>query len=452
MNRVATETALERDLSRFVRSACAAWNAVGVQFLVMRNYEALPRHIANDIDVLVSPSQRRLAEATLIEAARSVGYEFHHRAEFTPTCLFFHDTATLQQVQVDLFGSLGLRTLEFLSVSEVLERRIHKDCFAVPHPLDEATLNLLTRLLYQNHIKQDYRPGILAAFNAAPDEARRLLEPAFGSRHAAFLVASVQSQSWKKIEHSGGTLRRALLWRQMLRHPIRTVSVMVRDVWRIVRRFVRPPGLSVVLLGADGSGKSTVAEAVIKNLQHTFACDKGLEIHWKPTVFFRKRRANRPPTTDPHAKPPRGPIASLVLLGYHWLEFFCGAMLQSLPVRFRNGLVMIDRHYYDFLVDPRRYRLIAPQWAVRLGAALLPKPDLVFLLDAPPEVLQSRKQEVPHAETKRQCKAFLELVRSLSNGRVVDVTQSPEDVACEITAIIFGQLEARCRERRPRQP
>ena len=85
---------------------------------------------------------------------------------------------------------------------------------------------------------------------------------------------------------------------------------------------------------------------------------------------------------------------------------------------FRGGLVLIDRFYYDFFVDQRRYRLRVPQSIVRLGHFFLKKPDLVVLLDAPAEVLQSRKQEVPLAETERQRTAYRALVRGLRNGRV----------------------------------
>jgi thymidylate kinase len=112
-------------------------------------------------------------------------------------------------------------------------------------------------------------------------------------------------------------------------------------------------------------------------------------------------------------------------------------------VRFRNGLVIIDRHYYDFRVDPRRYRINAPDWAVWLGGVLLPKPDLVFLLDAPTEVLQSRKQEVPVAETERQRNAFLALVKPMKNGHVMDASRPPEAVASSVVQTVLEYLTAR---------
>jgi thymidylate kinase len=104
----------------------------------------------------------------------------------------------------------------------------------------------------------------------------------------------------------------------------------------------------------------------------------------------------------------------------HWIEFFAGSHLRIRPVTFRGGLVLIGRYYYDFLVDQRRYRLHVPKGLVRLGLAFLKKPDLILLLDAPADVLQSRKQEVDFAETARQRDAYLAMVKSLPNGRVIN--------------------------------
>jgi thymidylate kinase len=129
------------------------------------------------------------------------------------------------------------------------------------------------------------------------------------------------------------------------------------------------------------------------------------------------------------------------------LEFFLGSHLRLRPITFRGDLVLIDRYYYDFFVDQRRYRLRVPQAVVRLGRFFLKSPDLVFLLDAPAEVLQKRKQEVPLAETERQCTAYLELVRGLGNGRVVDSTQPLEKVGADISRAILDFMAERTKRR-----
>jgi thymidylate kinase len=63
------------------------------------------------------------------------------------------------------------------------------------------------------------------------------------------------------------------------------------------------------------------------------------------------------------------------------------------------------------------------------------------------EVLQSRKQEVPPAETQRQRMAYLELVRGLACGRIIDAAQPPEKVAAQIERVILDFLAQRTSRR-----
>src|SRR5690606_35545782 len=109
------------------------WQSEKIVFLVLRNYEGLPHRIGNDIDVLVSPKQLQQAEAILIRVAEEIGYQLHNRAEFSPVSLFFFHPESCEQVQFDLFYKLVWRGLHFISTSEVLERRVAKSAFFVPH-------------------------------------------------------------------------------------------------------------------------------------------------------------------------------------------------------------------------------------------------------------------------------------------------------------------------------
>jgi len=118
-----------------------------------------------------------------------------------------------------------------------------------------------------------------------------------------------------------------------------------------------------------------------------------------------------------------------------------------MPISFKGGLVLIDRYYFDFFVDQKRYRLKVPLWLVRVGYLFVKKPDLVLLLDAPAEVLQARKQEVAFFETQRQCGAYRDVIGELDNGRVIDATQEPEKVAKDIVSTVLEFMTARCSKR-----
>ena len=116
---------------------------------------------------------------------------------------------------------------------------------------------------------------------------------------------------------------------------------------------------------------------------------------------------------------------------------------------FRNGLVLVDRYHYDFIVDPKRFRLAGAPRLTRLLFRLLPAPDLVFLLAAPPEVLHSRKQEVPVAETKRQCDAYQAIVSTLPQGNIIDATKPPDEVAANVLRRVLEFMTARQKRRNP---
>jgi thymidylate kinase len=97
-----------------------------------------------------------------------------------------------------------------------------------------------------------------------------------------------------------------------------------------------------------------------------------------------------------------------------------------------------------------RYRYGGPTWLLRLIWRLSPKPDLVVLLDAPAEILQARKQELPLAETARQCALYLSLVRVMKNGRIVDATRPRAQVTDAVVDLVLQHLATRAAKHRQR--
>ncbi len=437
----------QQEIGQLVTAVFRAWNDAGIKFLVLRNYEQLPNFTSNDIDVLVAPAQIHHAEHTLVAAAQSAGFRLHNRAEFATLALYFSDPKTNLQAHFDLFTALKWRSFDFIGCERFLDRRRARDSFAVPASADEAVTNLLAFMIYTGRVKDKYKAAITAGFRAEAEAATQLLAETYGEAHAMEMVAAGAQEKWEDLESRTPALRRALILRQVFGKPFHTLNSFITDAARLARRFISPPGLTVVLCGADGSGKSTAGKAIVEGLSGTFSPQKGRFFHWKPALFSRKRQAGRGPATDPHGKPVRNSIASLGYFAFHWLEFFLGSHTVIRPVTFRGGLVLIDRYYYDFFVDQRRYRLRVPDFIVRLGHVFIKKPDLVLLLDAPAEVLQRRKQEVAPVETQRQCEAYRALMNGLPNGRIIAASQPAEKVAADINRTILEFLAERTKKR-----
>ena len=431
------------DFSNFVVATFTRWQLAQLPFVILRNYEELPRATGHDVDVLVPRCRMAEAESILLAAAREAGFHLSNRAKFSPVSLFFFNPDTLSQAQFDLFHTLNWRGLTLLPARSVLNWRVERGLFAIPHPIHEAINNLMGRQIYHGYVKDKYKDFIRATFTKYPQETETKLRRMAGRKVAEKITTAVLDQKWEDVEAQTRPLRRGLAFQRLINRPIETPLQILSDIIRLTGRVLRPPGASIVLLGADGSGKSSVAKRLLDELHGTFYKDKSLHVHWKPSVFFRKRRSERAPTTDPHGQPTRGWLASQLVLLYHWLEYFVGGVLQFLPVLFRCGMVLIERHHYDFLVDPRRYRLQPPCALIRFAFRCLPKPDLVFVLDAPPELFQARKPEVTLEESRRQREAYLSLAARMPNARVIDGTQPLDLVVADIVREALTHLEKR---------
>jgi thymidylate kinase len=191
----------------------------------------------------------------------------------------------------------------------------------------------------------------------------------------------------------------------------------------------------VVVVGPDGAGKSALARALVE--RHAGAAR---QLHWRPEVLPRigslVGRAGGDPA-EPHADPPRPRAVSTVFLLYYWLDFFLGWWIVIRPAVDRGELVVMERGWYDFAVDPRRYRLNVSPRLVRLLGRLLPSPGVVLVLDADERTLLERKRELPADELARQRGAWREMrFRRSTRAIVVDASMAFADVLDAARAVI----------------
>lgn len=191
------------------------------------------------------------------------------------------------------------------------------------------------------------------------------------------------------------------------------------------RRRRRPPGAVIVVAGPDGSGKTLVAEHLV-----SVARQRGPVLHLRHRPHLLHGASHHDgPVTEPHAQAAyTRPLAILKLL-YVFLDYALGWMLRIGPARRAGGTIILERGWWDMIVDPLRYRLVPLPRLHRLLAALLPKPDRIIVLDAPTEVLLARKAELPAPELERQRAAWRELATDLENVTLWDATRPAQEVA-----------------------
>lgn len=186
----------------------------------------------------------------------------------------------------------------------------------------------------------------------------------------------------------------------------------------------------IAFLGCDGSGKSTIIARIEQQLKQA-----GHEVrrgHWRPDPLDAGRDTPSQ-VEDPHGIPPRGALTSIAKLGWLWLSWWMG-WLRGYGRSDRTGYLLFDRYHADLLVDPQRYRYGGPMALARIATAMMPQPDVVIFLDAEPDTLHSRKQEVPPKALAHSRKRYLALCQTHQRFHVIDASHPVDEVVSQVSA------------------
>jgi hypothetical protein len=279
----------------------------------------------------------------------------------------------------------------------------------------------------------DVAAGNIDAFSDA-------LRGLFGRRLAADLAEAVAG----RVAPGDSVWRRARRARAiaLFRRPDRAARLAVLHLRRVAERLAHPTGFYVVVVGPDGAGKSTLAAALPKSCVGLFR--RTLSVHWRPGVLPRPGSIlGRAPAeaSRPHAQPPHGPALSSLLVLYYWLDFTLGGLVRWFPLRWRSGLIVVERGWWDMIVDPARYRLSRSTWLLRTLGRAIPHPDLVLVLDGSPEEIHRRKPELTPEVIASQSSAWATAVPRRS--RVAVLTGDEEFAISAARDSIVQALEAR---------
>ncbi len=416
-------------------------------YCILAGYEGLPDRFDTDIDFMVSQEDFDRMPRIIEEVARRTGtrlfqaidHELTGRAYFLGSV----DGPSLTIVQPDCAADYRHFGLRWLPAKEVLAaRRRHPSGFYIPSIAHEFAYSLIKRLNKRSFNREHgYRLHRLYVEDRI--ECGRMIARFCRGPQGSAIVRMASANDWTEMYNSLEPFRAAMM-RSRKEEFTEWLKAFPKRAVHVLKRIFQPTGCWIALTGPDGAGKSLVLNAVAREFAPSFRTVRGF--HLRPGLIGR-RPLNQGPVTNPHGSPPRGKVASFAKVVDLWLDYVMGYLVRILPGVIRTELVLFDRCFYDLLVDSKRIRYGGPPWLLRAGARLAPRPDLVILLDAPAEVLRSRKQEVPPAEAARQRGAYLELARSLPSAVVVDATQPADDVVHDALAAILDHLSRRTRKR-----
>jgi thymidylate kinase len=223
---------------------------------------------------------------------------------------------------------------------------------------------------------------------------------------------------------------------------------------------------TIALVGPDGAGKTTISQQILATLpMRVKYLYMGVNVdssnRMLPTTrwaaYFKRKMGEK---TGGEPAPARSGSTSKSILKRAFASVRSGLRLvnrlgeesyrQCLTWFYllRGNIVLYDRHfffdYYAYDIAPtRENRPLHRRIHGYFLQHVLPKPDLVIYLDAPAEVLFSRKGEGTVADLERRRQEYLQARGQVRRFEVVDATQSMDQVTKEVASLIWKYHESR---------
>ena len=414
----------------------------GVRYCVLHGWERLPEVSRGDVDLAVHPEDRRKLRP-VFRGLIAHGFRLVQCLNYAPACYYFvfawTEPSGLGAQAIDVVFEHRRHGLAFDTSDKLVAGRQRERTFWVASPANQFRY-LLIKKVHKGELPahQALRLKVLVdelGQQSAEHIATQLVGVAGGRK-------IVEACRRGEIAPLVRTFRSRLFWTAVLTNPLNPLLGAWEEILRMHRRWVQPTGVLVALLGPDGSGKSTLGTRLLDRPTAAFRRTKFF--HWRPAVLRRRKAAGA--VTDPHGRPQHSTVRSTLWLGFQLLDYWIGYALVVRPLLARSGLVIFDRYVDDLLVDQKRYRCRAPLWMVRLARQLTPRPDLLLVMDAPTDIVRSRKQEVSEAESQRQQAQYRALGQS---AHLIDASLPPDGVYASAMTAISDYLAHRCQRRHP---
>jgi hypothetical protein len=410
-------------LTRLLFSAFDALEQNNISYCLLRDFDQIDQMAdsGGEIDLLVDGDQWKSVYSYLTQIGfvhmRALGHAPHH---------FFiaYDKIGRCWIKLDVVTEIAYgkrnHALRTDLASNCLNNRKHDKGIFIPSPEDEFMTLLLHCVLDKEEFALSRRQRLMKLSGEVGNiqYLSNLLEQ-FWSPTLSWsrLKTLVEDGQWEALLVERRNVVAYLASKDEAGAFARKIrSQVLRKLNRLLN-MLRPQLPMVALLAPDGAGKTTLTAAI----------RDGFYFPVYPIYMGLYQKGS--PTSKPSRVPGFGFLRRLIT---QWRRYLVARYYQG-----RGRLVIFDRYTSDSLL-PSFQQLTKGQRLRRwLLAHACPIPDLVILLDAPGEVLYSRKGEHSPTILERQRQAYLELQSDVPQMIVVDATGDAESVCREAVSLIW---------------
>lgn len=421
-----------------LRSFLAELDGEGIDYAQLHDPDDLTTRPGSDVDFVVRPDALRQVERLAAKVAREHGWLVTQRLRhelWSAQVTMVDPDSPRAALALDACAQFSLSGCRFLSADRLLTERVRaSDGTWVAAPAAEFGYLMAKSLSKQQ--PERIRPRLRELHRKDPSGTQAMARRLCGDSAAVV-------EGWLHAEEVDWAAMRAALIAAHRFGPLERI----RDAGRRVARATRPTGLVVSVLGPDGSGKTTLVQALGAQLSSTFFAAP-LVFKFRPDVTGRIVPGIDP---TPHAREPRNRPVSVLKIAFYAADWWVGWWRLLRPAERRGSLVIFDRDFSDLVVDERRYLVRGVSGLAAVCRRLVPRPAASYVLDAEPAEVHARKPELGIAELTRQRAAYRRLSDRDRRIELVDATLPASEVSAGVVTDLVLHLAMRER-RRARAP
>lgn len=429
-----------------------------VAFCVLSGYQKFPEVIADtDVDIIFLKYDFVKAEDVLKSTFKNKGFCYfsNHKFKGRHTYIFYsfgENGIIKESLKIDLFVNFEFRGRVFLNSYEIIGNIIPYENVYIPSIVHKNIMSILKGIMKGGSAWEKYLPKIQTGLKESKFEISVLLQRIFKEKTVDFLMLNLSKGRIDKIEQVRKKLIVETYTHSLLRSPITFILNLLGHYLIMGARGLRPPRYMFALLGPDGVGKSTLTSHIKSDLIEMLKVDldQSKSFHIRPKLFptitqlFKSRGiSDKNPTKTYNAWQSNSFFISFCRLFFFWTDYVLGYFVKILPELIKYNVVVLDRYYYDILIDPLRYKIKLPYRILKMFYLLLPKPEVVFFLNAPPETIRQRKQELTIPQIERLLEKYRNLTSEFDNICITDATRSPDVISKEIVSIFLKKVALR---------
>ncbi|RBW67493.1 hypothetical protein [Bacillus taeanensis] len=429
----------------FIKTLISVLNSSNYSWCIPSSYHKLPAHVTSDIDIVISEKPlkviRYLAQYfSTFNCSWKLVQCYEGKNYFCTFAAVIN--GKLDTVYVDLFQHYYYEGKKVIDGSLFLKNTRQYDGILIPSIKVEFLYGFLKKVLRERLSLTEFN-DLANLYSQDRSGCFALLFAYFNQEDVERIQKSIKEGDYDELVSRLKILKKALLFEGTKKFSTfydRYKMFLIKG-WK---RVIRKPGIEVICLGPDGSGKSTAIKGFEKEIKVILNVRK-YHLRSLPPKLYRDNTLNKQPSL--HRKPAYSFLFSFIKLLSYVLLYWFGWLFITNPKKLRSAVILMDRSYHDIQIDPRRFRIKIPKFIIKLIVHLFPKPNLFFIFDAPTELIQERKQEVSFEETTKQRRRYKEFKSKVKNAFIINTNLPVQTVSSQMSRILITYMSNRLKKR-----